>query len=64
MEILTGPHALLIAAAARLGAAGLGGLAVGIERQWSGHARAHFASVRTTLVSLEAREKDQREGAE
>lgn len=51
-------HVLLIAgaaidgelwttAAARLAAAALGGLAVGIERQWSGHARAHFAGVRT-----------------
>jgi len=36
-----------LAAAAPIAAAGLGGLAVGIERQWSGHARAHFAGVRT-----------------
>lgn len=51
------PHLVLIAlalsdgdalgAASRIGAAALGGLAVGIERQWSGHARAHFAGVRT-----------------
>lgn len=34
-------HPLLIVAAA------LGGLAVGIERQWSGHAQWHFAGVRT-----------------
>ena len=39
-----------------LAVAALGGMAVGIERQWSGHAqgaRAHFAGVRTfTLLSL------------
>jgi uncharacterized membrane protein (DUF4010 family) len=35
------------AAAAPLATAALGGLAVGIERQWSGHARQHFAGVRT-----------------
>ncbi|HEY9441952.1 MAG TPA: MgtC/SapB family protein, partial [Gemmatimonadales bacterium] len=39
--------------AARLGMAGLTGLAVGIEREWSGHAsgpRARFAGVRTFLL--------------
>jgi len=39
-----------------LAVAGLGGLAIGIERQWSGHAagpEAHFAGLRTfTLVGL------------
>ena len=55
MEIPPGSHALLIAAAARLAAAALGGLAVGIERQWSGHAQAHFAGVRTfTLLGCGA----------
>jgi len=37
-------------AALRIGAAALGGAAVGVERQWSGHAtgpRQHFAGVRT-----------------
>lgn len=37
----------MLDAAARLAAAAIGGLAVGIERQWSGHAQAHFAGVRT-----------------
>jgi uncharacterized membrane protein (DUF4010 family) len=32
---------------APVAAAALGGLAVGIERQWSGHARRHFGGVRT-----------------
>ena len=39
--------------AARLGIAGLVGLAVGVEREWSGHARgptAHFAGLRTFLI--------------
>ena len=39
--------------AVRLGMAGLTGLAVGIEREWSGHAsgpRARFAGVRTFLL--------------
>jgi uncharacterized membrane protein (DUF4010 family) len=36
-----------LALVAPLAAAALGGLAVGIERQWSGHARSHFAGVRT-----------------
>lgn len=34
-------------ALAPVAAAALGGLAVGIERQWSGHARRHFGGVRT-----------------
>jgi uncharacterized membrane protein (DUF4010 family) len=34
-------------ALAPVAAAALGGLAVGIERQWSGHARQHFGGVRT-----------------
>src|SRR6187200_3356407 len=39
--------------AVRLGMAGLTGLAVGIEREWSGHAsgpRARFAGVRTFFL--------------
>ncbi len=36
-----------LSAAPPIAAAALGGLAVGIERQWSGHAEAHFAGVRT-----------------
>lgn len=57
-------HALLIvmtafaptlAAAAPIAAAAVGGLAVGIERQWSGHARSHFAGIRTfTLLGATA----------
>jgi uncharacterized membrane protein (DUF4010 family) len=40
-------------AATRLGVAALAGLAVGIEREWSGHARGHdarFAGLRTFLI--------------
>src|SRR6478672_11455273 len=39
--------------AARLGVASLIGLAVGLEREWSGHAsgpNAHFAGLRTFLM--------------
>ena len=53
-----GSHVLLIAVAAStpsevlaavapIAGAAVGGLAVGVERQWSGHAHAHFAGVRT-----------------
>lgn len=41
------PAGALDAAALRIAAAALGGLAVGIERQWSGHAASRFAGVRT-----------------
>ena len=34
-------------AAARIGAAAIGGLAVGVEREWSGHAKMRFGGVRT-----------------
>jgi uncharacterized membrane protein (DUF4010 family) len=50
-EGMTGSDALLVAT--RLGVAALGGLAVGIEREWSARARARparFAGVRTFLL--------------
>lgn len=36
-----------LTAATPIAAAALGGMAVGIERQWSGHAEDHFAGIRT-----------------
>lgn len=44
---MTATDGATLAAAAPIAAAALGGLAVGIERQWSGHAQSHFAGVRT-----------------
>jgi hypothetical protein len=47
LALSTAADGLMLIAAARIAAAALGGLAVGTERQWSGHAQAHFAGVRT-----------------
>lgn len=44
---------MIVETAARLGVAGLVGLAVGLEREWSGHAtgpQARFAGIRTFLL--------------
>lgn len=52
MPLIT-PPATLLEAATRLGVGALVGLAVGIEREWSGHADGrggHFAGLRTFLI--------------